>query len=71
MHEINDHLIINKHSEYLEINFKLIVRQENKALRSIYWILKLHKNSRNARSLILIRLSLIFSISNILVEAID
>ena len=45
MHDINDNVIINKHSEYLQKNLKLKVSQDIQVLPSMYWVPKLHQNS--------------------------
>lgn len=51
MHDINDN-VINKHSEYLQKNFKLKVSQDIQVLPSIYWVPKLHQNSTKSRFII-------------------
>ena len=57
MHEFNDQVIINEHSEFLQEHFKLKVSHDNKVLPSIYWIPKLHKSPTKARFIIAFRIS--------------
>ena len=57
MHDINDNVIINKHSEYLQKNFKLKVSQDIQVLPSIYWVPKLHQNSTKSWFIIAFQIS--------------
>ena len=53
MHGINNQLIINIQSLFLQNHLKLKFSQNNKALPNIYWVLKLHKSPRKTRFIII------------------
>ena len=64
MYDINDHVIINQHCEYLQKNIKLKSSQCNKVLQSIYWIRKTHNNPIKPRFITTSLVSLLWSLTN-------